>query len=375
MAIVGCGTIAPTHAKAVASMPEAGMRVVACCDTVADCAAAFAREFGLRAVAWSDLLTDRSIDAVSICTPSGTHAALGAACLKAGKHVVIEKPLDISLEACDDLIKVHRESGKTLASISQHRYDPASIAVKEAIRQGDLGRLQLVEARVAWFRAQDYYDSASWRGTRALDGGGCVMNQGIHTADLMLWLCGRVVSVFALSRTSGHDRIEVEDNAAAVVTFENGAIGTMTASTAAYPGFPVRLAMYGTLGSAVIEGDALQTLAVAGRTTVADRPADHALAVAGGGTRSASGVATAAPPALSTALASAERRTVSGPGVPPTWGDSHAQQLAEFAHCCRTGESPLGDAVAGRAAVELVLAIYESARTGVAVPLPLAGSA
>ena len=195
------------------------------------------------------------MDAVSICAPSGLHADLGVRALRAGKHVVVEKPMDVSLAACDRLLAAQRESGKTLAVISQHRFDFASITVKDALDAGTLGPLVFAEARVPWYRTQEYYDSGDWRGTWALDGGGALMNQGVHTADLLRWLCGPVETVYAQARTLAHERIEVEDVVAATVTFANGAIATLSASTALYPGFAVRLSVHGTEGSAIIEGD------------------------------------------------------------------------------------------------------------------------
>ena len=382
MAIVGCGTIAPTHVDAITAEPGIGVRVVACCDIDDVMAREFGEKYGIPAVTWADLLADPAVDAVSICTPSGVHADLGVETMRAGKHVLIEKPLDITPDACERLIDAQRESGKVLACVSQHRFDPATIFVREAIQRGDIGAVALAEARITWYRTQQYYDSGDWRGTWALDGGGCLMNQGVHTVDLMLWLCGRATSVYAQTRTLGHDRIEVEDCVAATVTFENGAIGTIIASTAAYPGFPVRLAVHGTLGTAVMEGDALQTYAVMGEKTVYGHPAAaHAVGIATGGTRSMSTASTAIPeptplpqplsPPGKGEPARTDGETDDGefPGAPAKWGDSHRAQIADFARCCRTGEKPLVDGVQAKAAVDLILAVYESARTGQIVKL------
>ena len=355
-ALAGCGTIAPTHARALAALPDAVL--VACADVVPERARAFAAEFGLRAAAWEDVLADPAIDAVSVCAPSGLHAVLGVEALRAGKHVVVEKPMDVSLAACDALLAAQRESGRTLAVISQHRFDRASQVVKQALDDGLLGDLVLVDARIPWYRTQEYYDSGDWRGTWAMDGGGCLMNQGVHTADLLRWLAGPVTRVYAQARTAAHVRLEVEDAIAATLTFANGAIGTLTASTAAYPGFPARLALHGTRGSAVIEGDALQTLAIQGREPlIGEAAVAHAIQVAAGGTQAANGH-------LRLPIIGA------GEGSASEWGDAHRAQLADFIHCCRTGETPLVDGAQGRQAVELVLAAYQSARTGQVVTLP-----
>ena len=354
--VIGCGTIAPTHAEALAALPE-DARLVACADIVPDRAEAFAQRFGVRALPVADLLAARDIDAVSICAPSGLHGELGVPALQAGKHVIVEKPFEISLPSCDRLVAAQRASGLSLGVISQHRFDPASVRVRQALDAGELGSLVMVDARIPWYRTQEYYDSGDWRGTWAMDGGGCLMNQGIHTVDLMRWLCGPITSVFARMRSSAaHARIEVEDAVCATLTFANGAIGTVMASTAAYPGFPARLALYGAHGSAVIEGDTLQTLAVRDQQPdAAQSPAHHALQVASGGTQAAT--------AHATPLQASDPSAV--------WGDAHRAQLLDFVSSCRAGTPPAVDAVQGRAAVEVVLAVYASARTGQGVELPL----
>ena len=349
-ALVGCGTIAPTHAEALAALAGDGAELAACCDTVPEKASAFAAKFGLAVRDFDALLADPAIDALTFCTPSGTHAELGVLALQAGKHVLVEKPMDITLAACDRLLAAQRESGKALAVISQHRFDHASIEVKNALDAGTLGKLVYAEARVPWYRTQEYYDSGDWRGTWALDGGGALMNQGVHTVDLLRWLCGPVETVYAQARTAAHERIEVEDVVAATVTFANGAIATLSASTALYPGFAVRLAIHGTEGSAIIEGDMLHTLTTKSGTIGGGEAAHaHALQVASGGTKAA----TAQAGSLTAA---------SDPAA--VWGEAHRAQIANFIHCARTGETPLVDGIEGRKAVELVLAVYESARTG-----------
>jgi UDP-N-acetyl-2-amino-2-deoxyglucuronate dehydrogenase len=347
--LVGCGSIASTHAHALAAQPEAIL--VACTDVVLERTHKFAVDFDLQPLSWAELLANPTIDAVTICTPSGLHAELGTQALRAGKHVIIEKPMDVSLEACNALITAQHETGKTLAVISQHRFDRASQSVRQALDAGLLGNLLLVDARIPWYRTQEYYDSGDWRGTWAMDGGGCLMNQGVHTVDLMRWLAGPIASIYAQARMAAHTGIAVEDAITATLTFTNGAIGTLMASTAAYPGFPARLALHGTLGSAIIEGDALHTLAIQGQESITGEVAvAHALQVATGGTKAA----TLAPPEL---------------GAAGAWGDAHRAQLADFIHCCRTGETPMVNGHEGRKAVAVVLAAYESARTGQIVNL------
>ena len=346
IAIVGCGVIGPTHANALKSLHSEGARLAAFADEVFSKAEALAAKYGAEAKTFDAILADPNIDAVHICVPSGLHAALGVQALKAGKHVVVEKPMDITLEACDALLAAQADSGKRLAVISQHRFDKASVEVKAALDAGLLGPMVYAESQVPWFRSQEYYDSGDWRGTWALDGGGAVMNQGVHNADLIRWLCGPVETVYAQARTLAHERIETEDVLAATLTFANGAVGSFAASTALYPGFAVKVGIYGTEGSAIIEGDMLHTLTTKSGVASGGEPMPaHALQMAGGGTKAA-----ASDPAA-------------------IWGGAHEAQIADFLHCCRTGATPIVDGHEGRKAVELVLAIYESARTGQVVRL------
>jgi UDP-N-acetyl-2-amino-2-deoxyglucuronate dehydrogenase len=361
-ALVGCGVIAPTHVRALLELPERA-ELVACSDVLPERALALAREFGIEARSYEDVLADPTIDAVTVCTPSGLHAEVGVPALTAGKHVVVEKPMDVSLEACDRLLAAQATSGATLAVVSQHRFDPASQTVKAAVDAGELGRLVLAEAAVPWFRTQEYYDSGEWRGTWAMDGGGALINQGVHTLDLLRWTCGPVRTVYAQARTAAHERIEVEDVVCATVTFANGAVGSVVASTAAYPGFPARLALHGTRGGAVIEGDRLAVLStVDGVDRGGEAANTHAMQVATGGTRAA----TRAVDASARAVAA---EPDDGAAPTDTWGRAHRAQLLDLVEAVEHRRPPLVDGQEGRNAVELVRAIYDSARTGAPVTL------
>ena len=359
--IVGCGTIAATHAGALSTLNSG--RLAACCDIVPERATRFAREFGIHPnhvhTSLKSLLSDPDVGAVSVCTPSGMHAEMAMQALLAGKPVIVEKPMDVSVEACVALNAVQQRTGLPLGVISQHRFDAASIAARNLVDRDALGRLVLVEAQVKWHRTQDYYDSGDWRGTWALDGGGALMNQGVHTVDLMRWLCGPVKSVYAVARTAAHERIEVEDVVCATLTFENGAVGNLVASTAAYPGFPAALSLHGDAGSLVISGDVLQTVATKAAVGVSGggHAATHALQVAQGGTKSAESL-------------KAESAIEAGAGRPESvWGDAHRAQLVDFIESVKHGRSPSVDGVSGLQAVEVVCAVYESARTGKLVNL------
>ncbi|MFH1499919.1 MAG: Gfo/Idh/MocA family oxidoreductase [Verrucomicrobiota bacterium] len=355
IAIVGCGSIAPTHAKALAGLPG-HYRLTHCCDQDRAKADVFAKQYGLQAIDWQALLDDSTIESISLCVPSGLHARLGAEALQNGKHVIIEKPMDATLEACDQLLAAHAAGDRILSIISQHRFDPGSQRVHGLLNENALGKPVLIDVNIPWYRTQEYYDSGDWRGTWAMDGGGCLMNQGVHTVDLMLWLCGPVKSVFARTRTAAHERIEVEDVVSASLEFANGAIGTLLASTACYPGFLAKLSIYGTDGTAVLEGDELVTLAIRGQEMqTGARGTAHALQIATGGTKSAT----------------AHSSPIPGPTTDGgwAWGDAHRAQFVDFFESVRSGRPPLVDGRSGRDAVALIKAVYESARTGQPVPL------
>jgi predicted dehydrogenase len=353
--IVGCGAIGPTHAGAIAQMDDA--ELVAVADVNAARAKAMGDKFAVARIYGdqTELFNDPSVDVVSICTPSGIHGDGAVGAMKAGKHVIVEKPMEISVAACDRMIAAQRSTGKLLAVISQHRFDAASMQVKDLIQSGKLGKIILATADVKWWRTQKYYDEGDWRGTWALDGGGAVMNQGIHTIDLLQWLAGDVETVYAQTRTAAHERIEVEDAAVATLTFKNGAIGTYVASTAVYDGLPVRIDIFSTEGTAIIEGDRLKHLKLKnGEIYNGETAAGHAVSVARGGTASVTNSA-------------ADRPTQEKDGA--VWGDAHRAQLEDFVRALRTGGQPLIDGPAGRAPVQIILGMYESAKTGKPVRL------
>lgn len=348
--IVGCGSIGPTHAGAIAQIGDA--EVIAVADVLSDRAQAIARKFGIARVYHSDeeLIADPDVDVVCICTPSGMHAEGAVRALQAGKHVIVEKPMEISREAADRMIRAERESGRVLSIISQHRFDLASRIVKQAIDDDKLGRIILVEGTVKWWRTQQYYDSGDWRGTWRWDGGGALMNQGVHTMDVLQWLAGDVKRVYAQTRTGAHDRIEVEDIAVATLEFENGAVGTFMATTAAYDGLVARIDLFGTEGSAIIDGDRLKRMTFkSGESYATEESAVHAIRVAKGGTASVK----------DDAAHRAENAEIGS-----AWGDAHRLQIEDVIAAIREGRKPLIDGEQGRKPLDVILAIYESARTG-----------
>lgn len=269
VAIVGCGVIGRAHAEVIAEVE--GLRVGALIDERRQATSVLAQEVtnatgstpGEYRTLAEGLASDTSIDVVVIATPSGLHVELATAALDAGKHVVIEKPIDVEVARAARLVTTAREArshGQFCTVVSQHRFDDANMALAEAITTGRLGRITSAIASVPWWRSQEYYDSGAWRGTWALDGGGALMNQGVHTVDLLLWFLGTPVSVSAEIGRLAHEGIEVEDTAVATVTFESGALGVIHATTAGFPGLPVRLQVQGTQGSAVIDGEELSIL-------------------------------------------------------------------------------------------------------------------
>ncbi|NEN07175.1 Gfo/Idh/MocA family oxidoreductase [Diaminobutyricibacter tongyongensis] len=273
VAIVGCGIIGLNHARAIARHPR--LTITALVDAVPAAATMLAdqveSELGIARpaehVSLTAALAASPIDLVVVCTPSGLHVPLAEEALLAGKHVVIEKPLDVSMERAREIAGLAAAAatrGLVVSVISQHRFDPSSVAVARAVRDGRFGRVTSGIASVAWWRSQDYYDSGQWRGTWEFDGGGAVMNQGVHTVDLLVWFLGRPVDVYAHTALLAHDRVEVEDVAVATVRFESGALGVIHATTAAYPGLSVRVQVHGDRGSAIIDDDQLEYFYAAG---------------------------------------------------------------------------------------------------------------
>jgi len=343
-ALIGCGVIGRQHANTIAALgPRAELVLVV--DEVAEAGRRLASAHGAEA---TEALSRPDIDAVAVCTPSGLHADLAVAALGADKHVVVEKPLDVSLEAVRRVAAAERSAERAVTVISQHRFDRASQIVHEAVRDGRFGRITSGVASVAWWRSQGYYDSGDWRGTWALDGGGALMNQGIHTIDLLVWMLGRPVEVFAWADCLAHRGIEVEDTAIATVRFAGGALGVIHGTTAAYPGLTARLQVHGDRGSAVIDNDDLAYFHAAEADAAApaygaagdDNQAAHLLPPDTDGPATAAG---ADPAALS---------------------DAHADQYRDFLDAVEEGRPPLVTVAEAGRTLAVVCAIYESARTG-----------
>ncbi len=341
-AIIGCGTISHFHATAITSLENA--HLVGCYARSAAASQDFAAKHSCTAYSsLSDLLSEPTIDIVTICTPSGAHLEPALFAAKAGKHVVIEKPLEITVERCDKIIAACQQAGVLLSTVFQSRFHEAPRLLKQAIDGGRFGTLVLANAYVKWHRTQAYYDSGAWRGTWQLDGGGALMNQAIHSVDLLRWLMGPVRDVSAFTATLAHVRIEVEDTAIASLRFRNGALGTIEATTAAFPGSLKRIEVYGSTGSAVIEEEEIKLWKFAEELPIDEQIlAEHAA-------RNESGGGASDPTAISF--------------------KAHAKQFADVVDAIIHGRQPMIDGSEGRKSVEIICAIYESASAGQRIQL------
>lgn len=234
-AIIGCGNVAPNHAEGVLSSSDAELYAV--CDIIEEKARDFASKYGTANyfTDYKEMLKSKEIDIVSICTPSGMHGDMTIDCARAGKHVLCEKPLEITKAKLDLMIDVCRQEGVKLGAIFQNRTYSGTRAAKRILDEGKLGRILIADGYCKEYRSLQYYKSAGWRGTWALDGGGCLMNQGVHCIDLLCWLAGNIKSVTAKTFTMARN-IEVEDSAFALANFKNGAFGVIEGSTISLPG-------------------------------------------------------------------------------------------------------------------------------------------
>jgi UDP-N-acetyl-2-amino-2-deoxyglucuronate dehydrogenase len=330
--LIGAGNISDTHARAALAIP--GVTIAAVYGENGLKAANLAARYG--ATAYSDLesfLTHRPMDMVAIGSPSGLHGHQATAAMHHGLHVLVEKPLDTTTDRIDALIAAADSARVKAGVFFQDRLKPAMRELKAAIDNGRIGAPVMACGRVKWYRPPEYYSESRWRGTWALDGGGALMNQGIHTVDLLLWLLGPIVSVRGSTATRAH-RIEVEDTAVAILGFKNGALGVIEAATSIYPGYPRRVEVTGTEGTIVVEDDRIVREDL--RRSLIE---------------SSSG------PAASESAAS------------PVVSDASAHQrvIEDFLDAIRQDRRPACDAREGRRSVAVVQAVYEAARTGAAI--------
>jgi predicted dehydrogenase len=331
--------IARFHARALAELPEARLKALVSRNPAN--ARAVADEAHTACDIYTELasvLERRDVQIVIITTPSGAHMEPAVAAAQAGKHVVVEKPLEITLDRCDRIIDACTRNRVQLCTIFPSRFGDANLALKKAVMAGRFGRVTLGETACQWWRPQSYYDEGGWKGTQALDGGGALMNQAIHNVDLLLWLLGPVTHVCGFLATLAHERIEVEDTAVACLRFASGALGVIQAATSVHPGWPKTVAVHGDRGSALIEQDDVWRWELTPETEE-DRAIKDRFARKTGASGGASNPA-----------------SISHIG--------HTRQLADFVRAVSSGTPPSVDGHEGRRAVEVILGLYRSAETG-----------
>ena len=331
--IWGTGMIAEFHAQALAEIPNA--KLIAAHNRTAEKGKAFAAKHRIAYAETPEaLLSNPAIYAICLCTPSGDHLEPALACAQAGKHVIVEKPLEVTLARCDQMISACHKAGVTLGGILPRRFGHGAVALKSAITTGRFGQITLASALIPWWRSQEYYDSAAWRGTQKLDGGGALMNQGIHTIDLLLWLLGPVKRVSATIGLVAHKNIEVEDVATGWIEFTNGARATIAGTTTCWSqnGLPAEIRIHGTSGSAILHDDKLVTFEF--KEPKPSDPSQIGKISQGAGAND--------PRAIDT--------------------DWHKANLEEIISAIRINKKPSIDGIEGRKAVELILALYQSAQ-------------
>jgi predicted dehydrogenase len=324
--------IGKVQAEAVASIP--GARLLAVCGRDERRVAEFAAKFGATGyVDYGRFLDHPGLQIVNVCTPNGSHAEQGVAAARAGIHVLVEKPIDATLEKADALIEACDRCGVKLGVIFQSRFLPAVQKVKRAIDEGRLGQLMIGDAYVKWYRSPEYY-AGSWHGTMAMDGGGALINQAIHTVDLLRWLMGPVDTAFAMKAALRYPQIEGEDTLVASLRFKNGALGVIEAATSVKPGFKRRLEISGERGSVILDGDAIGCWAIDGEGDAA-----------GGGEQITDG--------------SSDPAAISNEG--------HRLQIQDMMRAVIEDRRPTIDGREGRKSLELVVGLYDSAVSGQSV--------
>jgi len=336
--LIGGGNITETHARAARAIP--GVEISAIHGTNSEKIAHLCHEHGGTPYQNFDaFLKHRPMDLVIIGSPSGLHAEQGIAAAHEGLHVLTEKPIEITTPRADALIAAAKQSNVQLGVIFQDRMKPHIRQLKNWLDQGLLGRILFVDARVKWYRPPEYYANSHWRGTLALDGGGALINQGVHTVDLLLWLLGDVFGVQARTATLLH-KIEAEDTAVATLEFASGALGIFHATTAAYPGYPRRVEISGTEGTVILEHDR----------------------IIGANLQNSPAVATISD-ALADLMASAEDKNQSASSASVSDFRGHQAALEDFLAAIRQNRAPACDGLEGRRSLALIETIYRAAKT------------
>jgi len=339
--IIGTGVGANFCAKGLSMIADIDIaKLVAVTSRKKERAKEFASKWNLNL--WytdhEEMLEKAPIDAVMISTPHYLHYPMALDAIKAGKHTLVDKPMAINLKEVDEMINEAKKRNVKLGVTLQSRFDPTFRKIKGAVEEGKFGRLILGEATVKWFRPQEYYDNSSWRGKWATEGGGALINQAIHTIDLLLWIVGPPKYLWAQIDTVAH-KIEVEDLAVAAIRFENDALGIIQGSTATYPGLPTRLEIHGTKGTAIMEGEVLKRWSILGEEEVIVEKAKEGL------------------------------KSWTRPELVPA--TNHAALIKDFAEAVLNDREPFVNGVEGRRSLELIMAIYESSRNRSVIDFPL----
>lgn len=337
-AVAGCGLISRLHLQAIQAIEDAELCGVY--DIQPEFSKKAAEEYDTQSFdSYEDLLQHSGADAVCICTPSHLHAPMALAAIRNEKHVLIEKPMALTLEDCDALTQAAALAKVKIGVVSQLRYSPSIARVKHALRAGALGIVTRCDLYMKYYRPQSYYDSGVWRGTQAMDGGGALMNQGIHGVDLVCHFMGEADRIFAFASTLVRD-IDVEDTLTAIVEWKHGTQGVIQASTGDYPGFPRRIEINGERGCIILEEDRVVRWEVKGKAV--SREYEE-------------------PEAVNTASTYNDAAAIDPSG--------HEAQLRNFIDAVRGEGVLLVNEAEGRRAIQLVLAAYQSASTGQAVSL------
>jgi UDP-N-acetyl-2-amino-2-deoxyglucuronate dehydrogenase len=335
--IIGCGVISTSHAKAIKAAK--GAKLLAVCDIIEEKAQKLAEEYEVPHYFkdYNKMLELEDLDVVCICTPSGMHSDHTVLAARAGKHVLCEKPLDITKEKMDIMIEECRKHNVKLGGVFQRRTGRNAQEIKAALERGELGKLVLGDAYLKYYRSQEYYDSAGWRGTWELDGGGALMNQGVHGIDLLQWFMGGAKKVFAKAGTLAR-KIEVEDTAVILLEFENGAFGVIEGTTSVYPAQSTRVEIHGELGTIILEETEVKKWELIGGK---DRAADFAAEEHAGG--------------------ASDPTAISSTG--------HQFLVEDMMEAIKLDRDPFIPGEEARKSVDLILAIYESSRTGKEIEL------
>jgi len=345
--IIGCGTIGDIHAESINN--TYGAKLIAVSDVDLEKAKKYSQKYNVKYYQdYKKLLERKDIDVINICLPSGMHMQSCIDAAEAGKNILCEKPLEVTLEKVDHINEIVRKKNVKLGVVFQKRYQESSRRTKKALEDKKLGSIISGSVYNKYYRSNEYYDSASWRGTWEYDGGGCLMNQGIHDIDLLQWFLGPVRSVYAITDTVAHKRIEVEDIAIVIIKFQNGAKGIIEASTSCYPGFPSFIQIYGTLGTITLRDDKITDWKFINPTKT-DLDFSKKILI----------------------QKKPEQDDVDHSDPVAVLKNTHKYQIEDMIRAINKNISPEINGEEARKSIEIIQAIYKSSNTGEEITLPL----